>query len=484
MSNSSPKLERMPSHNRNARLKLLVIDDNPETIRLIQDAFSTDQVQVIAAEDPETGLEMFFRERPLIVLVDLMMPRMSGIQVLETMVAADPAVEVILITAHYSAESAVETIQKGASNYLTKPLDLEKLRAQIERIQADVRRRERTAELDRELLDACEFEGMIGRSPQMLEVFAKIRHVAPHFKTILVTGSTGTGKELVARALHKLSPVADARFSVVNCAALVDTLLESELFGYVKGAFTGALKDKIGIFEYADGGTVFLDEIAEMPLAAQSKLLRVLQNEEVQRVGSPVPRRISVRIIAATNRDLRDEIAKGRFREDLYYRLSMVEVFLPPLNDRKEDLPLLQRHLLTKFSNQYKKQILGITRRAQACLASYSWPGNVRELENIIGNACMMVTNGIIDVQDLPERLRRPIRVPFRAEMNDMPLTLEQVQQRHVLDVLQRFGGNKARTAEALGIGRGTLYEMLARMSPAEVASIERDPQRSLKTGQ
>lgn len=470
----------MPSRSEATRLKLLVIDDNPETIQLIQDTFSSNQMEVIAAEDPDTGLELFFRQRPLIVLVDLKLPRMSGIQVLQTIVAADPAAEVILITAHYSAESAVEAIQKGASNYLTKPLDLQKLRAQIERVQAEVRRRERTAELDRELLHVYEFEGMIGRSPLMLEVFAKIRHVAPHFKTILVTGTTGTGKELVARALHNLSPVASAPFSVVNCAALVDTLLESELFGYVKGAFTGALRDKVGIFEFADGGTVFLDEIAEMPLAAQSKLLRVLQYQEVQKVGSPVPRRISVRVIAATNRDLQEEIAKGRFREDLYYRLSMVEIFLPPLSERKEDLPLLQRHLLSKFSNQYNKEIQGITRRAQACLASYSWPGNVRELENIIGNACMMVADGVIDVRDLPERLRRPIRMPFRVGRDATALTLEQVQQRHVLDVLQHFGGNKARTAEALGIGRGTLYEMLARMNPSEVANIDRDSPRSL----
>lgn len=480
MSGLPSKLETMPSRSEATRLKLLVIDDNPETIQLIQDTFSSNQMEVIAAEDPDTGLELFFRQRPLIVLVDLKLPRMSGIQVLQTIVAADPAAEVILITAHYSAESAVEAIQKGASNYLTKPLDLQKLRAQIERVQAEVRRRERTAELDRELLHVYEFEGMIGRSPLMLEVFAKIRHVAPHFKTILVTGTTGTGKELVARALHNLSPVASAPFSVVNCAALVDTLLESELFGYVKGAFTGALRDKVGIFEFADGGTVFLDEIAEMPLAAQSKLLRVLQYQEVQKVGSPVPRRISVRVIAATNRDLQEEIAKGRFREDLYYRLSMVEIFLPPLSERKEDLPLLQRHLLSKFSNQYNKEIQGITRRAQACLASYSWPGNVRELENIIGNACMMVADGVIDVRDLPERLRRPIRMPFRVGRDATALTLEQVQQRHVLDVLQHFGGNKARTAEALGIGRGTLYEMLARMNPSEVANIDRDSPRSL----
>jgi DNA-binding NtrC family response regulator len=462
------------------RHKLLVIDDNPETLQLVQDALASDQLDILTAGDPETGLELFFRHHPLIVLVDLMMPKINGIQVLETIVAADAAVEVILITAHYSAESAVEAVQKGATDYLTKPLDLEKLRARISNIQAEAQRRERTAQLDRELLDVYEFEGMIGRSPLMLEVFAKIRRVSPHYKTILITGNTGTGKELVARALHHLSPVSVKPFAVVNCSALVETLLESELFGYVKGAFTGALRDKVGVFEYADNGTVFLDEIGELPMAAQSKLLRVLQNQEVQRVGSPIPRLVNVRVIAATNRDLKSQIAKGAFREDLYYRLSMVELSLPPLADRKEDLPLLQRFLVSKFASQYHKEIQGITRRAQARLARHSWPGNVRELENVIGNASMMVQGNVIDIDDLPESLRRPTGFlgAVDGKNEDAILTLEQMEQRHVLDVLQRVGGNKLRAAEALGIGRGTLYEMLARMKAPAVTSIResKDP--------
>ncbi len=456
-----------------ARLKLLVIDDHLETLRLVREALASDQLEVLTAGDPETGLQLFFQHHPLIVLVDLMMPKISGMQVLETIVAADAAAEVILITAHYSTESAVEAIQKGAYDYLTKPLDLAKLRARIGSIQAEVQRRERTAQLDRELLDVFEFEGMIGRSPLMLDVFAKIRRVSPHFKTILVTGSTGTGKELVARALHRLSPASSGPFAVVNCSALVETLLESELFGYVKGAFTGALRDKVGIFEYADGGTVFLDEIAELPMPAQAKLLRVLQNQEVQRVGSPVPRMVNVRVIAATNRDLQSRIAEGAFREDLYYRLSMVEVSLPPLADRKEDLPLLQRYLVSKFANQYDKEIQGITRRAQARLARHSWPGNVRELENVIGNACMMVQGSVIDIDDLPASLRR--WADPQVDSEDGILTLAQVEQRHVLDVLQRVGGNKLRAAEALGIGRATLYEMLARMKTPAVISSDRE---------
>ena len=454
-------------------MKLLVIDPSVETLRVVESAWSNSQVQIFTARDPETGLKLFFEQRPAIVLIALVLPNMSGMQLMEQILAADPAVEVILMTAYPSTESAVEAIQKGASNYLDKPLDLDKLRAQVDRIQLDAQRRQRTATLDRELVDAYEFEGMIGRSPLMLDVFAKIRRIGPHFKTVLVTGTTGTGKELVARALHRLSSAPNKPFAVVNCAAVVDTLVESELFGYVKGAFTGALKDKIGVFEFADGGTVFLDEIGELPLAAQAKLLRVLQNDEIQRVGSPVPRKVNVRVIAATNRDLRQETAKERFRGDLYYRLGMVEVVLPPLAQRREDIPLLERHILAKFANQYHKQIKGMTRRAQVCLASHTWPGNVRELENVIGHACMMTTREVIDVEDFPERLRRPTPVTSQSESGVS--TLEQVEQRHVLNVLAHFGGNKARTAEALGIGRGTLYEMLAKIKNANVESIDRD---------
>jgi transcriptional regulator with PAS, ATPase and Fis domain len=296
----------------------------------------------------------------------------------------------------------------------------------------------------------------------MLEVFAKIRRVAPHFRTVVVTGPTGTGKELVANALHKLSPAGKAPFAVCNCSALVETLLESELFGYVKGAFTGANQDKQGIFEYANGGTVFLDEIGELPLPAQAKLLRVLQNHQVQRVGSPVPHRVEVRVVAATHRDLRKMVAQGQFREDLFYRLSVVEVSVPRLAQRREDLPLLQRHFLEKYSALYQKQVTGITRRAQARLAAHTWPGNVRELENVISAGCIMANGPIIDLQDLPEIFRTPDQGIASDDEELMPL--EQLQQRHLLRVLSRVQGNKARAAEILGVGRNTIYQMLSRI--------------------
>jgi transcriptional regulator with PAS, ATPase and Fis domain len=277
----------------------------------------------------------------------------------------------------------------------------------------------------------------------------------------LITGETGTGKELVARALHNLSPSLPNPFVVSNCSAIVETLVESELFGHVRGAFTGATHDKLGVFEHADGGTVFLDEIGELSLEAQAKLLRVIQNHEVQRVGSPLPRQVDVRIIAATNRNLRHLTAEGRFREDLYYRVAMVELKLPRLADRKEDLPLLQRHFVSAFSKEYKKEITGITRRAQICLSRHLWPGNVRELQNAIGTACMMTQSKVIDVVDLPDHVRsgQP-RMPQPVGL----ISFEELQHKHLLYVLGEVGGNKARAAEILGVSRTTLYEMLSRI--------------------
>ncbi|MGB9514228.1 MAG: sigma-54 dependent transcriptional regulator, partial [Candidatus Acidiferrum sp.] len=313
------------------RVPLLAIDDDSATLSLIEAALADSDVEIHTALDPEAGLEAFNHMRPRIVLVDLMMPILTGLDLLERMICKDPGVEVILMTGHYSTDSAVEAIQKGARDYLAKPLDLEKLRSLISVLISEVREKESAFQLECQLISAFQFEGMIGRSPLMLDVFAKIRRVAPHFQMILISGQTGTGKELVAKALHKLRNSGTGPFAVCNCAAVVDTLFESELFGYVKGAFTGATADKIGLFEYANRGTVFLDEIGEMPLPAQAKLLRVLQHQEVQRVGSPILRKVDVRVIAATNRDLRFLISEGKFREDHFYRLGMIEIHLPRL---------------------------------------------------------------------------------------------------------------------------------------------------------
>lgn len=294
-------------------VQLLAIDDDPKSLELIQDALQRDDLTILTATDPAAGLELVRLWHPQIVLLDLIMPGMDGIRVLERILAAAPMTEVILITGHYSAESAVEAIRKGASDYLTKPLSIARLRERIDALIVEQCRRQRTLQLDSEILKTCRFEGMVGRSPLMLEVFARIRRAAPHFKTALVTGATGTGKELAAKALHRLSPAAGGRFAVCNSSAIVETLFESELFGHVKGSFTGATQDKVGLFEYAAGGTVFLDEIGDLPLATQTKLLRVLETREYQRVGSPATRKTDVRVVAATNRDLREMVEKKNF---------------------------------------------------------------------------------------------------------------------------------------------------------------------------
>lgn len=440
--------------------KLLAIDDEPQSLELIKDTLANSGVEVLTAGDPRLGLEIFKRVRPQIVLLDLMMPGIRGLEVLEWILAADPGAEVILMTAHYSTESAVEAIQKGACDYLNKPLNVEKLRRRVAELVSEAEDRQKTHDLEHELLDACQFQGIVGRSPLMLDVFAKLRRVAPHFRTVLVTGPTGTGKELVARALHHLSPVASGPFAICNCSAIVDTLVESELFGYVKGAFTGATQDKIGVFEYGNRGIVFLDEIGELPLAAQGKLLRVLQSQEIQRIGSPVPRTIDVRVIAATNRNLRAMVSEGKFREDLYYRLAMVEIPLPRLRDRREDLPLLERYFLERFAAEYKKPMAGMTRRAQSRMAIYSWPGNIRELENVIGNACMMVDGTVIDIGDLPEPVRG--QSGELSGQDEILISMQDLQKRHMMRVLEHVSGNKSQAAEILGISRATIYQLLA----------------------
>jgi DNA-binding NtrC family response regulator len=442
-------------------LKLLAIDDETKTLALISSSLKGEGLEILTADDPKIGFETFLRVRPKIVLLDSFIPSAQGQELLERIVRIDPGANVIFMSGHYSPESALEAIQKGACHYLTKPLDADKLRDRVADLRAEAETRRRTLNLDHELVDACRFEGIVSRSPLMLDVFAKIRRVAPHFKTALVTGATGTGKELVARALHRLSTASPERFVVCNCSALVESLAESEMFGYVKGAFTGANQDRPGLFESADRGTLFLDEIGELSPGTQAKLLRVLQDHQVRRVGSSSSRNVDVRVIAATNRDLRAMVSEGTFREDLYYRLAVVEIGLPRLEDRREDLPLLLRYFVEKYALEYQKPIAGLTRRAQGRMTTYSWPGNIRELENVIGNACMMADGRFIDINDLPERLRQAQKNDFRTD--EALYSLEEAQRRHIMRVLDRVGGNKLRAARILGVGRTTIYKFLSR---------------------
>lgn len=442
--------------------KLLIIDDDEDVLEMFQARLNLSGLEILVANGGHKGLAMFKEQRPAIVLLDLMMPDFDGMDVMKQIISISPATDVLLMSGHYAVDHAVAAVRNGAADFLAKPIDFPGLESRLGALLAQHRKRYFVGALDKALVEAFQMEAIVGRSPQILQLFDTLRRIAPHFKTALITGATGTGKELAARALHRLSPAADKRLVVCNCSALAETLFESELFGYVRGAFTGATQDKIGLFEYANQGTVFLDEIGDMPLAGQAKLLRVLQNSEIQRVGSPTPRKVDVRVIAATHRDLRSLVEQNKFREDLYYRLSMIEIKLPALVDRKEDLPLLQRFFLERFSAQYGKDISGITLRAQSLLARYAWPGNVRELENVIGSACMMVESNIIDIGDLPLAIRKGTETPDEYRMS----TIEEVQLKHALRVLDFVGGDKTRAAAILGIARSTLYSILVKSDP------------------
>jgi DNA-binding NtrC family response regulator len=441
---------------------LLAIGEDRQRLSSIGNELAQEGLEILTANDPESGFNLFVQARPRTVVLDLEMSKSIGMDLLERMVRCDPGANVILIAEHYSADSAVEAIQKGACDYLTRPIDFQRLRNRMASFLAEAEVRQKTLKLDEELLRACQFEGIVSRSPLMLDVFAKIRRVAPHFRTALITGATGTGKELVAKALHSLSPSSGDRFVACNCSALVESLVESELFGYVRGAFTGANQDKAGLFESADGGTIFLDEIGELSPAAQAKLLRVLQDHRIRRVGAFTSREVDFRVVAATNRDLRRMVNEGEFREDLYYRLAVVEIGLPTLTNRREDLPLLERYFVDKFAAEYEKPIAGLTRRAQSRMATYPWPGNIRELESVIGNACMMADGRFLDLGDLPDRIRT--QSSDQSPIDEGLFSLEEMQRRHVMRVLDRVGGNKARAAEILGIGRATIYQLLSRM--------------------
>lgn len=437
---------------------VLAIAQDPACLKTIEAALAPDKIELIVATDVAEGWNLLSRSHPEITLIDAALE--GGKDLVQKILDRDPGAQAVLL----AEDDSDEALWSGACDFLRKPLSQAAIAERVRELLDEKRLRRETLELDGKLLESYRFHGMVGRSPQMLEVFGRIRRVAPHYRTGLISGPTGTGKELVAQALHSLSPVANRRFVVCNCSAIVETLFESELFGHVKGAFTGATQDRVGLFEYAQGGTVFLDEISDMPLATQSKLLRAVQNQEFQRVGSPEVRKVNVRVIAATNREMPWLVAENLFRKDLYYRLSMVELKLPPLADRKEDLPLLERHFVERFAESYNKRILGISRRAQAVLSRHRWPGNVRELENVLGQAAMMAESDFIDVRDLPEYLRDWNSGVSEHEPELVPLAdLERLYVRHVLE---RTGGNKVQAAQILGISRATLYRILREPAP------------------
>jgi len=447
-------------------LSIVILDDNPGSLELLSTALDQSGVVIHTAARPSEALDLIRRHHPQLVLTDLVMPEMSGLDVLNRIMEIAPATDVVLMTAHYTTETAVQAIRNGAADYLEKPIHLPLLRERIGRLIEDARRRQ-------QLGAEPEFEGIIGSSPRMAEMFARIRRIAPHYRSALIQGATGTGKDLVARALHARSGV-KGQYVVLNCSAVVETLFESELFGHVRGAFTGADRDKPGLFEAASEGTLFLDEIGDMPIATQAKLLRALQNQEIQRVGSLQTRKVNVRVIAATHRNLRQAVADKLFREDLYYRLAMVEIPVPSLADHKEDLPLLIQHFVTKFSQQFGKQIRGVSPRARLVLERHSWPGNVRELENAIGHAAMMAESDEIDAGDLPASLlgepvaesthpATPASFPVISPSPAVPedASLAEHERQLVVSALEKAQGNQSHAARTLGIGRDALrYKM------------------------
>ncbi len=369
---------------------------------------------------------------------------------------ADPRAEVFLIGSKGADE--VDALRLGVTAFIPEPVDPERLSRAVEDAVELADTRRQTAELERQLTDKYTFAGIVGRNPRMLEIFSYLRRIAPYFKTVTVMGETGSGKEEVAKALHAVSPVSREPFVVCNCGALVETLIESELFGHKRGSFTGAVADRAGVFETAGSGTVFLDEIGDLPLSFQPRLLRVLQNGDFKRVGDTRPLKAGCRVIAATNRDLAREVKEGRFREDLFFRLTPLTIEVPALRHRKDDVPLLSRHMLNRFYKRTGKKILGISVHAQAALMSYDWPGNVRELENVIENVSIMVNDGFVRLEDLPADIRRSREKDALA-----PRTLDEVVKGHIEMVLARHKGNRTEAARTLGLSRRALFRKMER---------------------
>jgi DNA-binding NtrC family response regulator len=451
-------------------LPICVVDDEIDLVDVTTDRLTKLGFPTFGTTSPLEALQKIRLGGCRAVIADFKMPAMDGLAFLEKVLQYDPGIYVILVTGYYSVDAAIDAIKRGAYDYLAKPLDFARVTKTLDDLAELFTQRSQIRDLEDRLLQNLQFHGIVGRSPAMFEVFDLAKKVARHYSNVLITGPTGSGKELIARAIHHMSPVGQERFAVCNCSALVDTLLESQLFGHIRGAFTGATDTRPGLFEYANGGTVFLDEVGETSLQMQAKLLRVIQNREIQRVGSPEVKKIDVRLIAATNRDLRAEVLAGRFREDLFYRLNTIEIRVPGLSERAEDIPILIQHFLKKYSQAYAKSFQGLSRRAQIAMLQHDWPGNVRELENVISSAAITATADFIDVTDLPEHLQKPRRAAAHADENWRPLPLDEIRGVHIQRVLEMCSGNRVRASQILGIGRTSLYRFLKRTNKMAVA--------------
>ena len=437
------------------KIKILVVDDEAIIRESLRDWLSDAGHQVLTAENGHQALEIIEKEKPGIAIVDLVMPGMDGIELMKRAKEVSPHIEVIIITAYGSIPTAITAMRDGAYDYIEKPFCPEKAELLVERLAEHQGLLEENISLHQKLEERYQFENIIAKSPKMQQVIEVIKVVAKSNATVLITGESGTGKELVARAIHSQSYRKDKPFVAVSCAALPESLLESELFGHERGAFTGAHARRQGKFEVANRGTLFLDEIGEMSANIQVHLLRVLDEKEFTRVGGDVLIKVDVRVISATNRDMKRAIADGQFREDLYYRLNVVPVELPPLRERKEDIPLLAQHFLKKFAVENRKEVIDFSPAATDFLLKYDWPGNVRELENAIERAAILAKNSSIEVADLPQENLSPARSTPPGK------SLKEIEENHILNILDATGGNYSVAARIMGISRATLYSKI-----------------------
>lgn len=451
---------------------LVVIDDEPGMLNLVSRFASPLGFDVRTHTSARDAMTALARGPADAAMVDLRMPEIGGLDVLRGLREAHPECQVILMTAHTSVETAIEAVKLGALDYIGKPLDFDRLAQLLDGVRQDMERRSALLAAETETAHRLELCGMIGRSAVMQELFGLVRRIAPHARAALVTGETGAGKEGIARALHDLGPRRQKKFLTINCSAVVETLFESELFGHMKGAFTGATDNKPGLFEAADGGTLFLDEVGELPASVQAKLLRVLETGEVQRVGSLQAKKVDVRIVAATNRNLQDEADAGRFRADLYYRLNVIELEVPSLRERREDLPYLTAAFVREFSARFNRPLEGITPGAERLLGQGDWPGNVRQLRNVLERACMLADGPVLTDRDIasamPQRVSTPPR-QTRVPTENLSLADEvaQLKRSQIERVLQEVNGNKTVAAARLGVSRRSLYRKLAELQPA-----------------
>ncbi len=449
-------------------IQVLVVDNDPAHAETMADSLRSVGFACTVATGGREAVSLLESSTFEIVVTDLKMPDLGGLEVLAKCKELQPDAEVILVTGHGTIESAVEAMQRGAFNYLLKPLDLKQLRAVVENAARSQYLRRANAELHRRLDERFGFEGVVGNSPQMQDVITKLQRIAPTDATVLIQGETGTGKELVAKAIHQNSPRKKRPFVALNCAALSENILESELFGHIRGAFTDASADRQGKFEYADGGTLFLDEVGDMPIPTQIKLLRVLENSEITRVGSNEPVKVNVRILSATNRDLEKAIEEGKFREDLYHRLKVITIRLPRLVDRREDIPLLVDYFVKEHAKKHQKTIRGISAAARRRLLAYEWPGNVRQLRNVIESMVVVDIDEVLDLDDLPDELAVGDSEHATAVVAGsdglhqlVGKSMAEIERLFIEETLKITAGNREEAATMLGIGERTLYRKI-----------------------